>query len=235
MTRPDNVNPPTAEQSQVVKRGVAIATATMNDEQFRRFVVNMQKLQDIAALTNTQALGSKCHTQDRSTGHRSEDTPHAQLTASVYAWLSETLDDYLELSPRNHAAKALREFLDPPCPRDELLAFFKAFADAYQQLLTVRTELIGNPSDIAPATENDLKDKLSLSAVRKYPDRVKYQLTRLMAYSKKSPDAAELFKLVELAGCSASELALYFALPEEVVARRIEFRRYEIFESTSEI
>lgn len=155
--------------------------------------------------------------------------PRLSLADMIFAWFHEHEDSYLKhvnLTPRASADAALEEFLNPPCPPEELLKFLRSFAATYERLLRDRVV----QSALSPEKHSSVT---SLAFAGQHPDIVHVRLDRLSALAEKSPAGADLFRLSEFAGCSAQELAKYLKLPADEVQRQIKRRHFDICVSTA--
>ncbi len=164
------------------------------------------------------------------TAFREPEMPdNKSLADQIFDWIDETLLENVHLLPRALADAALLEFLNPPCPTEELLAFFRAFTEAYERMLRIRIELM------SPLTNAANHSITSLSLACQKQEIVRLRLDRLAAMTVKSPESADLFRLTEFAGCTAPEVAKYLSLPEPETLRQVKNRRFDICGSTSSI
>jgi hypothetical protein len=211
------------------------AAAPMTPEQLKEFVARLDRgwtpvLPNRQARTDTRPQGHK-NVSPRDAHSPIQDSPEDDLEGSIFDWISDTLDVHVNCDPREHADRAGREFLQPPCTREELLRFFRAFAAAYERMLYKRAEI---PQSASEPTGASLP-RMLISTASSFPDPTKTQLERLASLERTLPAGADLFRLSEFAGCSTAELALYLDLSEDVVGVQLQNRQYDVYRSASNL
>jgi hypothetical protein len=211
------------------------AAAPMTSEQLNDFATRLDggwtpMLPSRRGHTETPALAQISSAPRNEEPDEPED-PNDTLEASIYSWISNTLDTHVNCEPREHADRAVQEFLQPPCTREELLRFFRAFAAAYERMLYTRAEIPQSASEPTGASP----PRMLISTASSFPDPTKKQLDRLASLERTLPAAADLFRLSEFAGCSTAELALYLDLSEDVVGVQLQNRQYDVYRSASNL
>lgn len=166
-------------------------------------------------------------TSTAGTSSQGTDKSETSVVDALTNWIGTTLDDHINKTARQHADVALQEFLDIPAQKEDLLAFIRYFAEAYER--TIRERISIGQSAIASSINSDRTTIGMASAMR---EQVALRLSRLDRMRSESPQDAELFRLSEFGGCSADELASYFELEPGVVDQRIRDLWFDICEST---
>ena len=171
--------------------------------------------------------------------HRQEASPQVDddeddLVSEVYRWLGV---EFWQRSkpPRIWASAALREFLCPPCSREELVEFMTAFAHAYFRLLETRLEVAcvqGLSADAvlsSPSSSGKVEDAISLEFAGVNPVLFANRLSRVRILLDERPMDMNNFMLYEFAGCSVDEIARYLNQSTDVVKNQLELREADIW------